>query len=122
MDADFGSLSGLQFVHTPGANFLDVPVHIRPSVGSQLKAFQIKLGPLPSAQLNSGSGASWTDSGTFSGIATQFDNPSTEVVLSASDTASSVSSQVTLGTVRLSVAGSGIALIQARHLDVASSK
>jgi hypothetical protein len=52
--------------------------------------------------------------GPFSGIATQCDNPSTEVVLSASDTASSVSRQITLGTVRLTVrlnvVGSGVLL------------
>ena len=118
MDADFGSLSGLQFPYAPGASFLDVAVHVRPSPGTSLKAFQVKLGPLPSAQLNSGSGATWADSGEFSGIATQFDNPSTEVVLSASDTASSVRSQVTLGTVRLNVVGTGVALIDGEVTNI----
>ena len=81
-------------------------------------AFQIKLGPLPSTQLISASGASWTDGGSFSGIATQFDNPSMEVVLSASDTASSVSSQITLGTVRLNVVGSGVVLIEGEIANI----
>ena len=91
--------------------FLDVAVHVRPIAGTSLKAFQIKLGELAASHLNSAAGAGWTDGGTFSGIATQFDNPSTEVVLSASDSASLVSSQITLGTVRLNVVGSGLALI-----------
>ena len=112
MDVDFGSLSGLQFAHAPGSSQLDVPVHVRPASGTTLKAFQIKLGPLPASALDSTTGASWSDGGAFSGIATQFDNPSTEVVLSASDTASTVSSQVTLGTVRLNVVGSGVTLIE----------
>eukprot|EP00966_Prymnesium_polylepis_P150619 3479260-Prymnesium_polylepis.1 len=110
MDVDLGSLTGLQFSHA-GASYLDIPVHVRPASSTTLKAFQIKLGPLPSA-LNSAAGSSWTDGGSFSGIATQFDNPSTEVVLSASDTASTVSTQVTLGTVRLNVVGSGVQLIE----------
>ena len=117
-DVDFGSLRGLQFPYTAGADHLDVAVHVRPGSGTQLKAFQVKLGPLPSTQLNSASGASWTDGGSFSGIATQFDNPSTEVVLSASDTASSVSSQITLGTVRLNVVGSGVVLIEGEIANI----
>ena len=112
LDVDFGSLSGLQFAHAAGSAYLDIAVHVRPSSGTTLKAFQIKLGPLSSATLNSGAGATWSDGGTFSGIATQYDNPSTEVVLSASDTASTVSSQVTLGTVRLNVVGTGVTLIE----------
>ena len=112
MDVDFGSLVGLQFAHAAGASLLDVAVHVRPAVGTRLKAFQVQLGPLDPAALDSAAGASWVDGGTFSGIATQFDNPSTEVVLSASDTASTVSSQVTLGSVRLRVVGSGVSLIE----------
>ena len=81
-------LNGLQFAHTPGAAFLEIPVHVRPASGTTLKAFQITLGPLSGAHLDSASGAGFTDGGTFSGIATQLDNPSTEVVLSASNTAS----------------------------------
>ena len=111
MDVDFGSLSGQQFAHTPGAGFLDVEVHVHPERGTSLKAFQIKLGPLDADMLSSASGASWIDQGTFSGIATQLDNPSTEVVLSAADTASTVASQITLGTIRLNVIGSGVSLI-----------
>ena len=112
LDVDFGSLTGLQFSHGAGTTFLDVAVHVRPTAGTTLKAFQIKLGSLAPTVLNSAAGASWTDGGTFSGIETQFDNPSSEVVLSASDTASSVSSQVSLGSVRLNVLGSGVTLIQ----------
>ena len=118
MDADFGSLSGMQFPHTPGASYLDVAVHVRPAADTKLKAFQIKLGPLSPVALNSAAGASWTDSGTFSGIATQFDNPSTEVVLSASDTASTVSTLITLGTVRLNVVGAGVHLIEGELVTI----
>ena len=56
--------------------------------------------------------------GPFSGIATQCDNPSTEVVLSASDTASSVSRQITLGTVRLNVVGSGVVLLEGEIANI----
>ena len=111
LDVDFGSLTGLQFPHTSGSSFLDVAVHVRPSAGTSLKAFQIKIGPLDAGLLDSASGATWAGGGSFSGVATQFDNPSTEVVLSASDTASSVSSQATLGTVRLNVVAFGVTLI-----------
>ncbi|KAL1504693.1 hypothetical protein AB1Y20_008472 [Prymnesium parvum] len=112
LDVDFGSLNGLQFVHAAGTNYLDVQVHVGPASETTLMAFGIKLGPFDPALLNSGPGASFADGNTFSGIATQFDNPSTEVVLSASNTASTVTSQITLGTVRLNVVGSGVALIQ----------
>ena len=52
LDVDFGALSGLQFAHTPGAGFVDVPVHVRPAIGSTLKAFQITLGPLDTSLMN----------------------------------------------------------------------
>jgi hypothetical protein len=112
MDVDFGSLSRIQFSHSSGASSLDIDVHVRPALGSFLKAFQIKLGPLPAAALNSAEGAVFVDQGSFSGIATQFDNPSSEVVLSGSDTASTLSSLSTLGTVRLNVVGAGVYLIE----------
>ena len=31
MDVDFGSLSGLQFPHTPGSSYLDIAVHVTPA-------------------------------------------------------------------------------------------
>eukprot|EP00966_Prymnesium_polylepis_P086493 2001881-Prymnesium_polylepis.1 len=112
MDVDFGSLLGLQFSHTPGAGYLDIPVHVRPSRDSVLQAFQVKMGPLDTSLLTSASGASFTDAGTFSGIVSQLDNPSSEVVLSASDAASTVQSQITLGVVQLQVVATGVTLIQ----------
>ena len=56
IDVDFGSLRGLQFTHIAGSASLDVAVHVLPALNTQLKAFQIKLCPLPDA-LNSASGA-----------------------------------------------------------------
>ncbi|KAL1528137.1 hypothetical protein AB1Y20_009499 [Prymnesium parvum] len=111
LDVDFGSLEGLQFSHTPGSASLDVPVHITPASGTTLKSFQITLGPLDTSYLNSAAGASFFDNLVFTGIVTQFDNPSSEVVLSASDTSSTVASQATLGTIRLNVLRSGVTLI-----------
>jgi len=32
-DVDFGSLTGQQLVHVPGASHLDVAVHVRPATG-----------------------------------------------------------------------------------------
>ena len=112
MDVDLGFLTGLQFLHGAGASSLEIEVHVSPAALTVLKAFMIKLGPLPAAALNSASGSFWEDCGTFSGVESQFDNPSTEVVLSAADTASTVASQVTLGTVHLNVLGSGVHLVE----------
>ena len=56
--------------------------------------------------------------GPFSGIATQCDNPSTAVVLSAFDTASSVSRQIALGTVRLNVVRSGVLLLEGEIANI----
>ena len=117
MDVDFGSPTGLQFAYSPGGQQLSVQVRVRPATNKFLKSFQIKLGDLPTA-LNSGQGASFDDTGNFPGIATQFDNPSTMVVLSASSTASTIKNEILLGTIHLNVVGNGLHLIDG-HLKEA---
>ena len=70
MDVDFGSLTGLQFVHTAGANYIDIPVSVRPATDQTLKAFQITLGPLPAGTcLNCrGRGHNWEGCTSITGI------------------------------------------------------
>ena len=64
-----------------------------------MTSFMLKVGPLDTAYLSSAysTGASWTDANTYSGIVEQLGDPTSEVVLSASNPASTVQSAITIG-------------------------
>ena len=112
MDIDLGEESGFQFQQSAGQP-LDVKVHVRPKSGYYMTSFMVKIGDFDTSMLTSAysDGASWTDAITYSGIAEQFNDPASEVVLAASNPSSTQQTKVTVGTVRLGVVGSGVTLI-----------
>lgn len=114
-DFDLGQTTGFQFQQT--GSTLDVPVRVRIPAGSVLKAFQIEIA-LDTNVLSSGSGASYTDAGGFSGVVDGLNDPPSLVALAAADSASTTGGTITIGTIHLAVVGTGVTLISATIVDM----
>jgi hypothetical protein len=114
-DFDLGQTTGFQFVQS--GTTLDIPVRIKTPTNAILKSFQIDIS-LDTNVLTSGSGASYTDAGTFSGVVDGMNDPPNKATLAAADSASTVTGTILVGTLHLSVVGTGLTLITANIVDM----
>ena len=114
-DFDLGQTNGFQFVQT--GTTLDIPVRVKTPDNAILKSFQLNI-DLDTNFLTSGGGASYTDAGGFSGVVDGLNDPPSVATLAAADSASTVTGEVTVGTLHLTVVGSGLTLITATIVDM----
>ncbi len=117
-DFDLGATTGFQFVQD-GAT-LAVPVRFKTPSEAILKSFQLKI-DLDTNVLSSGGSSSYTDAGGMSGVASGLNDPPSEAVLAAADSASTATGTITIGTIALQVVGTGVTLISATIIDMTTS-
>ena len=114
-DVDLGNQYGAQFVATGDT----VPVQVRIQVpnGERLVNFQIIVGPLDTDVLSLANSV-YVDAGSFNGVASTLNDPPNEFQLAGSDTTSSASGLVFVGTVHLTVEGSGEAFFAGEIIEL----
>ena len=114
-DFDLGQTTGFQFVQS--GTTLDIPVRIKTPANAILKSFQLDIS-VDTNVLTSGNGATYTDSGTFSGVVDGLNDPPNTATLAAADSASTATGTILIGTLKLSVVGTGLTLVTANIVDM----
>jgi len=113
-DVDLGNLHGAQFV--AAGDTLPVEVRIQVPDGERLVNFQVVVHLDPAVV--SSRGGFYVDAGGFAGVESTLNDPPSEFQLAASNSASTASGLVVVGTVHLAVQAPGAAPVTGEIIEL----